>query len=177
MGTLGLSTLVVDGVVLRLVVLLCIGVSMACVLIRILVVSISGLVRSVAVLAVGVVALQRHLVMGLNLMHLMSVMLLSTDVVMLVCRLRLLTLRNRMLRGGLSAHRHDFRGLVTVGAVYLLRVIGLHLQNQGAILDVRLRSAEGSAVGIEGGVVALVPAVSIKGVEVVSPVEVEAASL
>ena len=103
-----------------------------------------------------------------------AVVLLSSNIEVLILWLRLLALLCCVLRSWLSLYRLNNRELKAVNSVNILGVVGLHLENEVAILDVSLRRAERRRVGIKGSIIALVPAVSIEGIEVITPVEVEA---
>jgi hypothetical protein len=78
--------------------------------------------------------------------------------------------------GWLSSHWGHVGGVVEV-SMHVVVVIWLHLEDEVSLLDVSLGGTESSTVGIESGVVTLVPSLSVEGVEVILPVEVEASSL
>jgi hypothetical protein len=123
--------------------------------------------------AIGRVGVLWHIVFTLHF----AVVLLGTHVEMLLALLGLLTLGADVLSCRLSANGFELDWVVSVDSVELLGVVGLHLEDKVSLVNVGLRSAESSAVGVEGGVVALVPSVCVEGSEVVPPVEVEAIGL
>ena len=184
----GAVHLVVLGAVGSLLVVWCVGavhlVVLSWVAMHLLVllsVRISALPVHISVLLTLVVLL-RVAIRRIGAWHLgftlhVAVVLLSTHVVVLLALLGLLTLRAGVLRGRLSANRFELDGVVSVDSVELLGVVGLHLEDKVSVVDVGLRGAESSAVGVKGGVVALVPPVCVEGDEVVPPVEVEAMRL
>lgn len=96
---------------------------------------------------------------------------------MLIGLLCLLALLHGVFRGRLGPNRLDVCGFISMSSMELLGVVRLHLEHQVTVLDVRLCGTECGAVSVERGVVRLVPPVGIKGVEVISPVEIEAHSL
>ena len=105
---------------------------------------------------VGRVAVRIVRVWFTSVMHLslhMAVVLLGANIVVLVTLLALLALGHSVLRGRLSPNRLDVSRLEGVHTVSHLWVIRLHLEHQITVLNVGLRGAEGSRVGIEGGVV------------------------
>ena len=127
--------------------------------------------RSIARIAVLHVALTTE---SVTLAAHVAVVLLSTDIVVLIGLLGLLALSNAVSWGRLRHDGLDLSGLEPMGTVDILEMIGLHLEDEAAILDKSLGSAESRRVGIKGGVVTLVPAVGIECVEGVTPVEIEA---
>ena len=60
--------------------------------------------------------------------------------------------------------------MITVGVFGMVR---LHLEVKITFSDIDLGGAESSTIGVKGSIVALVPSVGIKSVEVVFPVEFE----
>ena len=56
-------------------------------------------------------------------------------------------------------------------------IVWLHLEDKVAAMSESLLSSEGRAVVIKRGVITLVPPVSVKGVEIILPVEVVAVGL
>mmetsp|Transcript_6506 Transcript_6506/g.7776 ORF Transcript_6506/g.7776 Transcript_6506/m.7776 type:complete len:665 (-) Transcript_6506:391-2385(-) len=109
----------------------------------------------------------------LTLASQMAVVLLSSNIVVLVRLLCLLALLNVVLRSGLRHHWLHLRKLEAVDTMDVLGTVGLHSEDQAAIFDESLGGTEGGGVGIESGVIALVPAVGVEGVERIAPVEVE----
>ena len=68
-------------------------------------------------------------------------------------------------------------GVVVVVAVQVGMCVRLHLQDQISLLNIRLRCSESCAIGVECGVVTLVPSVRVKHIEIVFPVEIKSTSL
>lgn len=89
----------------------------------------------------------------------MRVVLLGKHIVMLVSLLSLLPLGWSVFVGGLGADGFDHRWGAVFTRVKLSWDFGLHLEDKVTIADVGLGGAEGGRVGVEGGVVALVPPV------------------
>ena len=66
---------------------------------------------------------------------------------------------------------------MTVPVIANWNVVWLHLEDKVATMSESLLSSESRAVVIKRGVITLVPPVSVKGVEVILPVEVVAVGL
>ena len=103
----------------------------------------------------------------------MTVVLFSTDIVMLVLGSSRHALGNSVLDSWLSLNGFDHWMLESSDAMDFLRVIRFHLENKFTVVDVGLGSTECCAVSIKGRVVRLVPSVGIESVEVISPVEIK----
>jgi len=112
-----------------------------------------------------------------NLALHVAIVLLSTNIVVLVGLLWLLAFLDHVLWSWLSSDSLNTGRLEGVDAVTRLMGVWLHLEHQVTVLNVGLGCAESCAVGVESGVVRLVPSASIEGVEGVSPVEIESLCL
>jgi len=106
-----------------------------------------------------------------------AIVFLSSNIVVLVTLSGFLAFLSTVLG---SRHGHgvlDLRMIKSVLTVDVTIMIRLHLQHKLSFFDKGLRGAERGGVCIESGVVTLVPAACVKGVEVITPVEIEATCL
>ena len=103
------------------------------------------------------------------------VSMMVSNVIMLITWKVLLSMRVVMV-GWLSPHWCDMGHVVKI-SMHVLVFIWLHLEHQVSFFNVDLLGAESGTIGIKSSVVTLVPSFSVKGVEIVLPVEVEATGL
>ena len=76
----------------------------------------------------------------------------------------------------LTSHWCHMNWVVDFSMVVMV-LVWLHLQHEVSFLNVSLGCTERCAVGIESGIVTLMPPVGVKCIEIVFPVEIEATSL
>ena len=106
-----------------------------------------------------------------------TMMLLLEDIVVLVGFLGFVALHSSVLIGWLALDWFKRSWLMFKTWVPLDGLIWLHLEDKMTTVNVRLRGFESRRVGVECGIVTLVPSVGIKGDKLISPVEVESLGL
>ena len=101
--------------------------------------------------------------------------MMVTNIIMLVTWQMLLS-AGIMMIGWLASHWCDVSWMVQF-SMHVMMVVWLHLQHEVTLFNIGLGSSERCAIGIESGVVTLVPSVSVKCIEIIFPVEIEATCL
>ncbi len=109
--------------------------------------------------------------------HFVAMMLLLKDIVVLVRFLGFVALHSCVLISWLALDGFQRGWLMFQTWVPFDRLIRLHLEDEISTVNVRLGGFESGGVGVECGIVTLVPSVGVKSDELISPVEVESLGL